>query len=57
MPSRTMKAAWTKRFTMFVAVKNALDWTSKKMQMAIRPTMMGSAPLSPPRTRFHQARR
>ena len=52
-----MKAAWMKRLTMLVAVRKALDCTSKKMQMTMSPTMMGSAPLSPPRMRFHQARR
>ena len=52
-----MNVACTNRLTMFVAVKKALDCTSKKMQMTIRPAMIGSAPLSPPRMRFHQARR
>ena len=56
-PSRMMKVAWTKRLTMLVAVRKALDCTSKKMQMAMSPTMIGSAPLSPPRMRFHHARR
>ena len=40
---------------MLVAVRKELDCTSKKMQMTMRPMMMGSAPLSPPRIRFHQA--
>ncbi len=57
MPRRMMKVACTNRLTMFVAVRNALDCTSKKMQMTIRPAMIGRAPLSPPRMRFHQARR
>ena len=50
-----MKAAWTNRLTMFAELKNALDFTSKKMQMTMRPTMIGIAPLSPPRIRIHQA--
>ncbi len=50
-----MKVAWTKRLTMLVAVRKALDCTSKKMLMTISPMMMGSAPLSPPRMRLHQA--
>ncbi len=57
MPRRMMKAAWTNRLTMLAEVKNTFDWTSKKMQMTIRPMMIGRAPLSPPRMRFHQARR
>ena len=57
MPSRMMNAAWTNRLTMLVAVRKALDCTSKKMQMTMSPTMIGSAPLSPLRIRFHQARR
>ena len=52
-----MKAAWTNRLTMFAELKNALDFTSKKTQMTIRPMMIGIAPLSPPRMRIHQARR
>ena len=55
MPSRMMKVAWTKRLTMLVDVRKALDCTSKKMLMTMSPTMMGSAPLSPLRMRLHQA--
>ena len=57
IPSRMMKVDWTKRLTMLVDVRKALDFTSKKMLMTMSPTMMGSAPLSPPRMRFHHARR
>ena len=46
-----------KRLTMLADVRKALDFTSKKMQMTMSPMMMGSAPLSPPRIRFHHARR
>ena len=52
-----MNVAWTKRLTMLVAVRKELDCTSKKMQMTMSPTMMGSAPLSPPLMRRHHARR
>ena len=52
-----MKAAWTNRLTMLVAVRKALDWMSKKMKMTMSPAMIGSAPLSPPRMRLHHARR
>ena len=52
-----MKAAWTKRLTMLVAVRKELDCTSKKTQMTMSPMMIGSAPLSPPRMRFHHARK
>ena len=37
--------------------RKTCDWIWKKTHMTMSATMIGSAPLSPPRMRFHQARR
>ena len=57
IPSKMMNVDCTKRLTMLVDVRKALDLAEKKMLMTMSPMMMGSAPLSPPRIRFHHARR
>ena len=57
IPSKMMNVDCTKRLTMLVDVRKALDLAEKKMLMTRSPMMMGSAPLSPPRIRFHHARR
>ena len=57
MPNRMKNVDCTSRLTMLPEERKTWDWTWKKMQMTMSPTMMGRAPLSPLRMRFHQARR
>ena len=57
MPSVMMNADWVIRLTRLPADRNSEFFTWKKMTIAIRPTMTGSAPLSPLRIRLAQMRR
>ena len=56
MPSVTMNAAWVIRLTRLPADRNSelLSW--KISTITTRPTMTGSAPLSPLRIRLSQIR-
>src|ERR1035441_8437019 len=56
MPSRTNGAPCTIRLTRLPAERKSEFRVWKKITIAIRPTMIGSAPLSPLLTRFTQIR-
>ena len=57
MPRVMMNADWAIRLTRLPADRNSELFTWKKITMTIRPTMTGSAPLSPERTRLPTIRR
>ena len=56
MPSVMMNADCVMRLTRLRCVMNAGLFHQKKMTITIRPTMTGSAPLSPLRTRLARIR-
>ena len=57
MPSVMMNADWAIRLTRLPAERNSEFFAWNKMTMTIRPTMTGSAPLSPERRRLPTIRR